>query len=215
MIMIFAYVDDACLNWGRFLRGVVFIPGYIIYNIFFLLSDVVPSEQIIDIGRQARLECLTEEKDRASISWRKDGKPLPGHDRVVDSGRVLQIYNLQRDDYGMYQCFVRRDRRHCGGGGGSGSGIRCQDREEAQAGSELRLGDAAPTFTYRFIDQTLQPGPLVSLKCAARGSPTPRIRWTVDGFDLPRSDQRWGGYTFISWANIRQSSLTHFHSLVQ
>ncbi len=85
-------------------------------------ADVVPSEQIIDIGRQARLECLTEERDRGSIVWRKDGRSLPGHARVVEARQVLQVFNLQREDYGMYQCFVRRGGR------------------EAQAASELRLG---------------------------------------------------------------------------
>ena len=135
---------------------------------------MVPSEQIIDIGRKARIECLTEEKDRNSITWRKDGKKLPKHARIVVNRQVLQIFNLQTDDYGMYQCFVRR---------GPG-GLR-----EAQAASELRLGDASPGFTYRFIDQTMQPGPLVSLKCSARGSPTPRIEWTLNGFPLPKSER--------------------------
>ena len=84
--------------------------------------DVVPSEQIIDIGRQARLECLTEDRDRSAITWMKDGQPLPNHPRMVANRQTLQIFNLQREDYGMYQCFVAR-----------GS-------QEAQASSELRLG---------------------------------------------------------------------------
>ena len=88
--------------------------------IFF--TDVVPSEQIIDIGRQARLECLTEDRDRSAITWMKDGQPLPNHPRMVANRQTLQIFNLQREDYGMYQCFVAR-----------GS-------QEAQASSELRLG---------------------------------------------------------------------------
>ena len=53
----------------------------------------------------------------------------------------------------------------------------------------LFISDAAPVMTYRFIDQTLQPGPPVSLKCSARGSPTPEIKWTLNGFPLPRSER--------------------------
>ena len=49
------------------------------------------------------------------------------------------------------------------------------------------FSDAAPIMTYRFIDQTMQPGPLVSLKCATRGSPTPKITWTLNGRDLPKT----------------------------
>ncbi len=46
------------------------------------VTDVVPSEQVIDIGRQARLECLTEERDRESVVWRKDGHKLPKNARL-------------------------------------------------------------------------------------------------------------------------------------
>lgn len=38
---------------------------------------------------------------------------------------------------------------------------------------------------YSFIEQTLQPGPAVSLKCSAAGNPTPQVHWTLDGFSLP------------------------------
>ena len=88
----------------------------------FVFSDVVPSEQIIDIGRQARLECLTEDRDRSAITWMKDGQALPNHPRFIANRQTLQIFNLQTDDYGMYQCFVARG------------------NQEAQASSELRLG---------------------------------------------------------------------------
>ena len=91
-----------------------------------LFLDVVPSEQIIDIGRQARLECLTEDRDRSAITWMKDGQALPNHPRFVANRQTLQIFNLQTDDYGMYQCFVARG------------------NQEAQASSELRLGGNFP-----------------------------------------------------------------------
>lgn len=45
--------------------------------------------------------------------------------------------------------------------------------------------DAPPILLYSFIEQTLQPGPAVSLKCSASGNPTPQISWTLDGFPLP------------------------------
>jgi hypothetical protein len=51
--------------------------------------------------------------------------------------------------------------------------------------SLLFLSDAPPILLYSFIEQTLQPGPAVSLKCSASGNPTPQISWTLDGFSLP------------------------------
>ena len=101
----------------------------------FIFLDVVPSEQIIDIGRQARLECLTEDRDRSAVTWMKDGQPLPNHPRIIANRQTLQIFNLQREDYGMYQCFVARG------------------NQEAQASSELRLGGKfrIRCHTYRTI----------------------------------------------------------------
>ena len=86
------------------------------------ISDLVPAEQVIDIGRQAHMQCLTEERDRATILWRKDGMTLQSSTRVIANQQTLQIFNLQREDYGVYQCFVSRGSR------------------EVQATAQLRLG---------------------------------------------------------------------------
>ena len=136
----------------------------------FFFTDVVPSEQIIDIGRQARLECLTEDRDRSAVTWMKDGQPLPNHPRLIANRWVsftkwaflhfvevfadlsfknrlhsffrqtLQIFNLQREDYGMYQCFVARG------------------NQEAQASSELRLGGmcSSQIFAITLSSKTAQ-----------------------------------------------------------
>ena len=43
-----------------------------------------------------------------------------------------------------------------------------------------------PVLLYKFSEQTLQPGPSVSLKCIAKGNPPPQIQWTRDGFPIPQ-----------------------------
>ena len=88
----------------------------------YLIVDLVPAEQVIDIGRQAHMQCLTEERDRATIFWRKDGLTLSSTNRISVNQQTLQIFNLQREDYGVYQCFVTRGSR------------------EVQATAQLRLG---------------------------------------------------------------------------
>lgn len=44
-----------------------------------------------------------------------------------------------------------------------------------------------PTLKYKFIGHLLKPGPDVSLKCIASGTPTPHITWKFDGNDVPLS----------------------------
>jgi len=51
------------------------------------------------------------------------------------------------------------------------------------------LADASPVLLYRFSEQTLQPGPSVSLKCVAKGNPPPRITWLLDGFPMEQNDR--------------------------
>ena len=75
-----------------------------------LISDIIPAEQVVDIGRQARMECIVETADGESdsgsrnvITWMKDGQPLPNRTRIIISGRTLQIFVLQREDYGKYK----------------------------------------------------------------------------------------------------------------
>lgn len=54
--------------------------------------------------------------------------------------------------------------------------------------------EVAPQLIYKFIEQTMQPGPSVSLKCSATGNPTPKIIWHLDGFPLPNVSIRSGPY---------------------
>ncbi|KAG6449961.1 hypothetical protein O3G_MSEX006309 [Manduca sexta] len=45
--------------------------------------------------------------------------------------------------------------------------------------------DSRPELVYTFIEQAVQPGAQVALKCSAVGEPPPRFRWTLDGQTIP------------------------------
>lgn len=97
------------------------------------------------------------------------GKPLAQDNRMevmVEPPR-LTIKRLTKEDRGMYQCIVSNN------------------WDQAQATAELDMGDAGPELVYWFSEQTLQPGPTVSLKCVATGNPPPQFTWTLDGFPIP------------------------------
>ncbi|XP_043669465.1 Down syndrome cell adhesion molecule-like protein Dscam2 isoform X1 [Vespula pensylvanica] len=133
---------------------------------------VQPAIQTVDLGKPAHLTCSASGFPQAALYWLKDGQPLRMAGRVSTVSRErISVTSVAREDRGMYQCFVRNE------------------YETAQGIAELRLGEIAPQLVYRFIEQTMQPGPSVSLKCSAAGNPTPQISWLLDGFPLPQNDR--------------------------
>ncbi|XP_043277030.1 Down syndrome cell adhesion molecule-like protein Dscam2 isoform X3 [Venturia canescens] len=130
--------------------------------------EITPPLLSVHLGGNAEFYCVIGTHTQAGphfITWYKDGRQLPGSGRQSD---VLRLNGIGREDRGMYQCIVRR-----------------AEGDSAQASAELQLGDAPPVLLYSFIEQTLQPGPAVSLKCSAAGNPTPQVTWALDGFPLP------------------------------
>ncbi|XP_033606866.1 Down syndrome cell adhesion molecule-like protein Dscam2 isoform X4 [Cryptotermes secundus] len=133
---------------------------------------VHPSRQRVDLGKSATFRCSVSGFPRTSIHWLKDGQPLRTGARIRQpSEDRVHISAVLKEDRGMYQCFVKNQ------------------IEMAQGSAELRLGEVYPQLAYKFIEQTLQPGSSVSLKCSASGNPTPRISWTLDGFSLPHNER--------------------------
>lgn len=109
------------------------------------------------------------------VKWFKDGQSISAgpHAKYQSSGWWLKVTNMKRADQGIYQCFVHND------------------RGTAQAGVRLVLGDAAPQLVHTFNEQTLIPGPFVTLRCSAVGNPLPDIFWLLDGQPLvPGSSRR-------------------------
>ncbi|XP_069692741.1 cell adhesion molecule Dscam2-like [Periplaneta americana] len=133
---------------------------------------VHPSRQRVDLGKSASFRCTISGFPRTSIHWLKDGQPLRTGARIRQpSEDRVHVASVSKEDRGMYQCFVKNQ------------------VETAQGSAELRLGEVYPQLAYKFIEQTLQPGSSVSLKCSASGNPTPRISWTLDGFALPHNER--------------------------
>ncbi|XP_015600048.1 Down syndrome cell adhesion molecule-like protein Dscam2 isoform X2 [Cephus cinctus] len=141
-----------------------------------LSIHLAPLQTTVDLGKDTEFHCAVAGQPTPVISWAKDGLPLRegSSNRIKilgDMGTTLYVTGVTRVDKGMYQCFAKND------------------FEMVQATAELRLGDAAPQLLYKFIEQTMQPGPSVSLKCIAAGNPTPHFTWTLDGFPLPQNDR--------------------------
>ncbi|KFB50862.1 AGAP004902-PA-like protein [Anopheles sinensis] len=156
--------------------------------------EISPNVLSVHMGGTAEFRCLVTANGMAAgpqhIVWFKDGRQLPSSGRVGDT---LQVTGVTREDKGMYQCVVRR-----------------QEGDSFQASAELQLGDAPPSLVYSFIEQTLQPGPAVSLKCSAQGNPTPQISWTLDGFPLPTNGRFMiGQYVTVHGDVISHVNISH------
>ncbi|XP_076307944.1 cell adhesion molecule Dscam1-like isoform X1 [Tachypleus tridentatus] len=156
-----------------------------------LSVEIYPRRQVIDIGKSASFNCSISGQPVSSIQWRKDLRPLEGETRRhLVSRTVVQISSVVRDDRGMYQCFVKND------------------WESLQSAGELNIGIDEPSLQEKFPEQTLQPGPPLSLRCVAQGSPLPQVTWSLDGMSLPESSRlRMGDYVtrqqrVISYVNI-------------
>ncbi|XP_014256768.1 Down syndrome cell adhesion molecule-like protein Dscam2 [Cimex lectularius] len=135
-----------------------------------LSVHIHPQTQVVDVGKEALLQCTPNGFPVTRVFWFHNGQPLTTDSKYkVSTNQLLNISSISKDDQGMYQCFVSND------------------WDMAQAVAELQLGDASPELTYSFSEQTLQPGPPISLKCVATGNPPPQFTWLLDGFPIPDS----------------------------
>ncbi|XP_015122999.1 Down syndrome cell adhesion molecule-like protein Dscam2 [Diachasma alloeum] len=134
-----------------------------------LNARIQPRIQVVNSGESATMNCTVEGYPIESVEWLHDGIPVltAQETRIrLPVPLVLVVGSVGRRDKGMYQCLVR------------------SDKENAQATAELKLGDTVPELQYTFIEQALRPGPPVSLRCSATGSPPPSFTWLLDGESL-------------------------------
>ncbi|CAN8004190.1 unnamed protein product, partial [Ixodes pacificus] len=127
-----------------------------------LSATVRPRRTVAVEGSSATFNCSTSGHPVSAVLWLKNGQAVSSRVKML-TRETLHIASVLRDDKGMYQCFA------------------LNDYDAAQATAELTLGDDPPVLTFRFAEQTTDPGTPVSLKCAATGTPLPQITWSLDG----------------------------------
>ncbi|XP_055318376.1 cell adhesion molecule Dscam2 isoform X1 [Sitodiplosis mosellana] len=157
-----------------------------------LSAKIDPPTQTVDFGRPAVFTCHYSGNPIKTVSWMKDGKPMPGH-----SDAILRIESVKKEDNGMYQCFVRND------------------QESAQASAELKLGGRfdPPVIRHAFTEETLRPGPPVFLKCIGGGNPTPEISWELDGKKISNNERyQVGQYVTVNGDVVSYLNITSIHA---
>uniref|UniRef100_A0A1B0DMD3 Ig-like domain-containing protein n=1 Tax=Phlebotomus papatasi TaxID=29031 RepID=A0A1B0DMD3_PHLPP len=151
-------------------------------------------------GMRAAISCQILEGDLpVSFRWERNGKPVIGTGnevirRLDEYSASLVVEHISSEHSGNYSCIASNV---------AGTEkftvpltvnvppkwvIEPKDSAAQFIGKRL-VHDASPELLYWFSEQTLQPGPTVSLKCVATGNPPPQFQWTLDGFPIPDSSR--------------------------
>ncbi|KAM4877133.1 hemicentin-2 [Thomomys bottae] len=112
-------------------------------------------------GSHALLPCTARGSPEPDITWEKDGQPVSGAQGkfVIQPSGELLVRNLEGQDGGTYICMA--------------------ENVVGRAHRRVHLTILAlPVFTTLPGDRSLRLGDPLWLRCAARGSPTPRMGWT-------------------------------------
>uniref|UniRef100_H0XY66 Ig-like domain-containing protein n=1 Tax=Otolemur garnettii TaxID=30611 RepID=H0XY66_OTOGA len=114
-------------------------------------------------GSHVLLPCTARGSPEPDITWDKDGQPVSGPEgkfTIQPSGELL-VKELEGQDAGTYTCTA--------------------ENTAGRARRRVHLTILAlPVFTTLPGDRSLRPGDRLWLRCAARGSPTPRIGWIIN-----------------------------------
>ncbi|XP_022240704.1 Down syndrome cell adhesion molecule-like protein 1 homolog isoform X2 [Limulus polyphemus] len=129
---------------------------------------IEPHSLVVLSGGVATLTCSIVGHPIDSIVWTKNFRPLVANRRVNLQGRnVLYINSVNKEDQGMYQCFVY------------------SRGDSQQATAQLVVGDVPPVFHQTFPEKKVHPGVSVSMFCKTSGHPSPEVIWFVDGQAVP------------------------------
>ncbi|XP_071035293.1 cell adhesion molecule Dscam1-like [Parasteatoda tepidariorum] len=176
--------------------------------------DVAPritdSKRLLKVpeGETLEVPCASQGFPIPTYEWFKKKNrdrmlPLQIGTRFLQLDGTLLLREAKIEDSGHYLCKVHNS-------AGSDSA-----ETEILVTGELFLEHIAshypPTLLESFNDQTLEPGPSVTLKCVAQGNPLPQITWTLDSNIIPENPRfRLGDYVrtgggsteVVSYVNI-------------
>ncbi|XP_078806767.1 neural cell adhesion molecule L1.2 isoform X2 [Oryzias latipes] len=123
-------------------------------------------------GQTLDLECIAQGLPTPRVTWlRKDGELSESRTVKESFNHRLRFLNVSESDGGEYQCIA--------------------DNTQGKAKHTFMLTvEAAPYWIKEPVSQLYAAGETVRLDCQADGTPSPTIRWTVNGARLPENSKR-------------------------
>ncbi|KAL1416049.1 hypothetical protein MTO96_006520 [Rhipicephalus appendiculatus] len=172
-----------------------------------------------DAGRYVCLVNNTYGEDRVYVTVNVRGSPLvsvqPRFQRVPLGASVTLTCNATGGGAGVLARELRCWARSKTARKGIYQCLLDSTRESAQASAFVLLMVTKPELTVTFAEQNTYPGSFVSLKCAARGHPMPRVTWTLDNGPVPSSRRVLRGdfvtedHVVHSFVNLTSANVTH------
>ncbi|KAK9869716.1 hypothetical protein WA026_003454 [Henosepilachna vigintioctopunctata] len=156
-----------------------------IFDVFVRVADFVrvtiePSSVRTTSGQGFTLRCLSPNSMR-DVRWSKEYGQLP-YDAREENG-VLVVSRARAQDSGVYICTVTNNR------GASGQGtakVEIIDNE-----------GVAPIVTVSPETMTISRGQSIELRCNAKGSPPPTIKWTKLDTEMTEHIQQIGSVLYM------------------
>lgn len=133
--------------------------------------QVFPNRKLPRIGSNVTIECIAEGYPIPSYRWFRivdeQRMAVPSKAILINFNRVLLIPNVQREDAGLYQCYVENY------------------RNSHQRTVYLQL-EIQPLFTVPIEDQVLDVGASVDWYCEATGNvgSTIQYHWFINGTEI-------------------------------
>ncbi|KAA8586482.1 hypothetical protein FQN60_000318 [Etheostoma spectabile] len=150
------------------------------------------------VGSQVSLSCSVTGSEEYQLSWYRNGELIYPSNSVRMTGQNrenLVMAGMAKSDGGAYQCFARHGKM------------------SAQDFVQVILEDGTPKILVSFSEKVYNINEFVSLSCTVKGTPEPRIQWTLDDEPVVRdSRHRISHYTngeghVVSHLNISQTQV--------
>ncbi|KAM7398555.1 hypothetical protein PAMA_006455 [Pampus argenteus] len=150
------------------------------------------------VGSQVSLSCGVTGSEEYQLSWYRNGELIYPSNSVRMTGQNrenLVMAGMAKSDGGAYQCFARNGKM------------------SAQDFVQVILEDGTPKILASFSEKVYNINEFVSLSCTVKGTPEPRVTWTLDDEPVVRdSRHRISHYTnaeghVVSHLNISQTQV--------
>uniref|UniRef100_A0A3P9HI31 Cell adhesion molecule DSCAM n=1 Tax=Oryzias latipes TaxID=8090 RepID=A0A3P9HI31_ORYLA len=163
-----------------------------------LKVTVSPRKVKGSVGSQVSLSCGVTGSEEYQLSWYRNGELIYPSNSVRMTGQNrenLVMAGMAKSDGGAYQCFARHGKM------------------SAQDFVQVVLEDGTPKILSSFSEKVYNINDFLSLSCTVKGTPEPRVTWSLDDEPVIRDSRHRISYYInveghvVSHLNISQTQV--------